>query len=166
MLSPFAPSQVPSNHHLDFGEQPTLLGLFLQMLQMEAVPGAARRRGQGLALAMAAVFGAWAGSLDLRSDELAPYLLVVLGGTFLIAAIFPRDAWGSSLLVAGCVPLAHLYASLTATTPVGYAVYLKSSADSAAGANWYWYERVPLESGPTAIFLPARPGRSVIGAPR
>jgi len=86
----------------------------LQMLQMEAVPGAARRRGQGLALAMAAVFGAWAGSLDLRSDELAPYLLVVLGGTFLIAAIFPRDAWGSSLLVAGCVPLAHLYASLTA----------------------------------------------------
>ena len=23
---------------------------------------------------------------------------------------------------------------------MGYAVYLKTEADSAAGANWYWYE--------------------------
>src|SRR5262245_34277711 len=85
----------------------------LQMLQMESAPGASGRRGQALAFAMAAVFGAWAGALDLRSDELAPYLLVVLGGTSLIAAIFPRHAWGASLLVAGCVPFAHLYAGLT-----------------------------------------------------
>ena len=27
------------------------------------------------------------------------------------------------------------------------AVYLKAKADSAGGANWYWYERVPLDSG-------------------
>jgi Cytochrome P460 len=32
------------------------------------------------------------------------------------------------------------------TAPVGYAVYLKTESDSAAGANWYWYERVPLDS--------------------
>lgn len=29
---------------------------------------------------------------------------------------------------------------------VGYAVYLKTNAASAGGANWYWYERVPLTS--------------------
>ena len=33
----------------------------------------------------------------------------------------------------------------TSPTPVGYAVYLKTKADSAGGANWYWYERVPLD---------------------
>jgi hypothetical protein len=32
------------------------------------------------------------------------------------------------------------------TAPVGYAVYLKTESDSAGGANWYWYERVPLDS--------------------
>jgi len=84
----------------------------LDVLQMESAPGDLRRRTQGFALAMAAVFGAWAGALDLRSDDLAPYVLVVLGGTFLIAAIFPRYAWGASLLVAGCVPFAHLYAGV------------------------------------------------------
>ena len=40
----------------------------------------------------------------------------------------------------------ELYATIDGTTPVGYAVYLKTKADSAAGANWYWYERVPLDS--------------------
>lgn len=29
---------------------------------------------------------------------------------------------------------------------VGYAVYLKTEATSAGGSNWYWYERVPLDS--------------------
>jgi mono/diheme cytochrome c family protein len=29
---------------------------------------------------------------------------------------------------------------------VGYAVYVKTKADSAGGANWYWYETVPLDS--------------------
>jgi hypothetical protein len=46
----------------------------------------------------------------------------------------------------GAAAVKELYASLTDTTPVGYAVYLKTAADSAAGANWYWYERVPLDS--------------------
>ena len=38
----------------------------------------------------------------------------------------------------------ELHPDATSTTPVGYAVYLKTAADSAGGANWYWYERVPL----------------------
>jgi len=46
----------------------------------------------------------------------------------------------------GASAVKELYASLTATSPVGYAVYLKTSTDSAAGSNWYWYERVPLSS--------------------
>ena len=40
----------------------------------------------------------------------------------------------------------ELYASMTAKTPVGYAVYLKTKADSAKGAAWYWYETVPSDS--------------------
>ena len=46
----------------------------------------------------------------------------------------------------GAAAVKELYASATATTPVGYAVYVKVDDDSGAGANWYWYERVPLDS--------------------
>lgn len=46
----------------------------------------------------------------------------------------------------GAAAVKELYDSVTATTPIGYAVYLKTDADSANGANWYWYERVPLNS--------------------
>ncbi|MDQ3334696.1 MAG: cytochrome P460 family protein [Myxococcota bacterium] len=45
----------------------------------------------------------------------------------------------------GAAAVKELYASMTATTPIGIAVYLKLEADSAGGANWYWYERVPLD---------------------
>jgi hypothetical protein len=44
----------------------------------------------------------------------------------------------------GAAAVKELYDSASGTTPVGYAVYLKTEADSAAGANWYWYERVSL----------------------
>jgi hypothetical protein len=47
---------------------------------------------------------------------------------------------------AGAAAVKELYASATATTPIGIAVYVKLEADSAGGANWYWYERVPLDS--------------------
>ena len=47
----------------------------------------------------------------------------------------------------GAAGVKELYASMTDTTPIGVAVYLKTKADSANGANWYWYERVPLNSG-------------------
>jgi len=33
-------------------------------------------------------------------------------------------------------------------TIVGYAVYVKTVADSAAGANWYWYEDNPTIPAP------------------
>jgi cytochrome c553 len=46
----------------------------------------------------------------------------------------------------GASAVKEIYASLTATTPVGVAVYLKTAADSASGASWYWYERVPSTS--------------------
>jgi len=35
----------------------------------------------------------------------------------------------------------------TGKTIVGYAVYLKTKAASDGGNTWYWYERVPLDSG-------------------
>ncbi len=46
----------------------------------------------------------------------------------------------------GAAAVKELYASATATTPIGFAVYLKLADDSAGGSNWYWYERVPLDS--------------------
>ena len=44
---------------------------------------------------------------------------------------------------AGAAAVKEIYAAIDGTTPVGYAVYRKQDADSAAGANWYWYEHVP-----------------------
>jgi hypothetical protein len=43
----------------------------------------------------------------------------------------------------GAAAVKELYTSLDATTPAGYSVYLKTADDSAGGANWYWYERLP-----------------------
>lgn len=45
----------------------------------------------------------------------------------------------------GAAAVKELYAAADDEKPVGYAVYLKADADSAGGANWYWYERVPLD---------------------
>ena len=56
-------------------------------------------------------------------------------------AAIGMEAWP-----AGAAAVKEFYDTPTDTTPVGYAVYLKTAADSAAGANWYWYERVPLSS--------------------
>jgi hypothetical protein len=52
-------------------------------------------------------------------------------------------ATGTGAWPKGSAAVKEIYASATATTPVGYAVYLKTEADSAGGANWYWYERLP-----------------------
>jgi len=43
----------------------------------------------------------------------------------------------------GAAAVKELFTSATATTPVGYAVYVKQASDSAGGDNWYWYERTP-----------------------
>lgn len=42
----------------------------------------------------------------------------------------------------GAAGVKELYESADATAPMGYAVYLKTAADSDDGANWYWYERI------------------------
>jgi hypothetical protein len=34
---------------------------------------------------------------------------------------------------------------------IGYAVYVKTDADSAAGANWYWYEDAPSLNPPGGV---------------
>lgn len=56
------------------------------------------------------------------------------------------NASGSATWPEGAAAVKELYANLTDSTPAGYAVYSKTSVDSAGGANWYWYERVPLNS--------------------
>lgn len=60
--------------------------------------------------------------------------------------VISAAATGSGAWPEGAAAVKELYASATDTTPIGYAVYLKTAADSASGANWYWYERVPLDS--------------------
>ncbi|HVZ71320.1 MAG TPA: hypothetical protein VHJ20_03005 [Polyangia bacterium] len=56
------------------------------------------------------------------------------------------NATGTAAWPQGAAAVKELLASATSTTPVGYAFYTKTAADSAAGANWYWYERVPTDS--------------------
>jgi cytochrome c553 len=60
--------------------------------------------------------------------------------------VINANATGTGAWPLGAAAVKELYGSLTDTTPVGYAVYLKTQANSAAGANWYFYERVPLSS--------------------
>jgi hypothetical protein len=60
--------------------------------------------------------------------------------------VISSNATGTSTWPSGAAAVKELYASLSDTTPNGYAVYLKTAADSAAGAAWYYYERVPLDS--------------------
>jgi hypothetical protein len=60
--------------------------------------------------------------------------------------LIAQNAAGTGAWPEGAAAVKELYASMDATTPIGVAVYLKQAADSAGGANWYWYERVPLDS--------------------
>jgi hypothetical protein len=60
--------------------------------------------------------------------------------------IIASNAAAASDWPEGAAAVKELYSSLTATSPDGYAVYLKTESASAGGANWYWYERVPLDS--------------------
>ncbi len=60
--------------------------------------------------------------------------------------LIATNATGTGAWPKGAAGVKELYASATDTTPVGYAVYLKTADDSAGGAAWYWYERVPLDS--------------------
>lgn len=60
--------------------------------------------------------------------------------------LISANATGTGNWPKGAAAVKELYAAVGDGTPVGYAVYLKKDADSADGANWYWYERVPLDS--------------------
>ncbi len=60
--------------------------------------------------------------------------------------VIATNAVASGAWPKGAAAVKELYDSATATTPVGYAYYLKTSADSGGGGNWYWYERVPQNS--------------------
>ena len=60
--------------------------------------------------------------------------------------LISTNATGTGTWPKGSAAVKELYASATATTPIGYAMYVKADAASANGANWYWYERVPLNS--------------------
>jgi hypothetical protein len=55
--------------------------------------------------------------------------------------VLAANASGTGAWPKGVAAVKELYATATDTAPIGYAVYLKLEADSAAGANWYWYER-------------------------
>jgi hypothetical protein len=70
-----------------------------------------------------------------------------------VAAQGDAGAWPQ-----GAAEVKELYTSLTATVPGGYAVSVKTQAESAGGAGWYWYERLtegsieadgPGSSGPS-----------------
>lgn len=60
--------------------------------------------------------------------------------------VIKTNAAGSGPWPVGAAAVKELYASMDGAAPIGFAVYLKQEADSAGGANWYWYERVPLDS--------------------
>jgi hypothetical protein len=60
--------------------------------------------------------------------------------------LIASNAGGSGDWPEGSAAVKELYASMTDATPIGVAVYLKLKSDSAGGSNWYWYERVPLDS--------------------
>jgi cytochrome P460 len=59
--------------------------------------------------------------------------------------LIAKNAAGDGNWPEGAAAVKELYAAADDDKPVGYAVYLKTKADSADGANWYWYERVPLD---------------------
>jgi hypothetical protein len=60
--------------------------------------------------------------------------------------VLAADATKSTNWKKGSAAVKELYASASGTEPVGYAVYEKTKDDSGGGANWYWYEIVPLDS--------------------
>jgi hypothetical protein len=65
----------------------------------------------------------------------------ICSNTVLAAAVSGSADWPK-----GSAGVKELFASASDTTPIGYAIYLKTADDSANGDNWYWYERVPLDS--------------------
>lgn len=72
-------------------------------------------------------------------------------------------ATGTAAWPKGAAAVKELYDSDTAAAPSGFAVYLKTDASSADGANWYWYERVAPSSGSNGVMAD---GRGTSGPPK
>ncbi len=88
-------------------------------------------------------YKAWASESAVHpSRDPSPHGFNRIFSNDLIAA----NATGAGAWPKGAAAVKELYADMTSTTPVGVAVYLKLDSDSAGGDNWYWYERVPLDS--------------------
>jgi hypothetical protein len=62
--------------------------------------------------------------------------------------VIANNATGSGAWPIGAAAVKELYANATDTVPGGYAVYLKSKADSAGGANWYYYGALAAGGAP------------------
>jgi hypothetical protein len=60
-------------------------------------------------------------------------------------AAISEHAQGEAAWPRGAAAVKELYPRLDAKTPSGYAVYLKTDAESADGASWYWYERIDTQ---------------------
>ena len=102
--------------------------------------GSKRQIAQALCLVLAAGFGAWAGYVDLHDDDVQASVLIVLGSTFLLGILFPREAWSTALVVGACIPIAHLYAAATgmalpyeASLPWTVLAFVPSFMGAAAG---------------------------------
>jgi Cytochrome P460 len=65
--------------------------------------------------------------------------------------LIAKNVAGVSAWPKGAASVKELYASATDTTPIGFAVYLKTAADSANGANWYWYERITMNGAKNVV---------------
>ena len=92
-------------------------------------------------------YKAWASEPAIHASRTpSPHGFNRIYSNSLISLIAATDA-GTSVWPVGAAAVKELYTSVTDTTPVGYAVYLKTADDTdAGGAAWYWYERVPLTS--------------------
>ena len=82
---------------------------------------------------------AWACEADMHASRSpSPHGFNRICSNDLISA----NASGTAPWPQGAAAVKELFADASATTPNGYAVYLKQASDSANGANWYWYERI------------------------
>jgi hypothetical protein len=63
--------------------------------------------------------------------------------------VIANNATGSAPWPQGASAVKELYTATTDAAPGGYAVYLKTQADSAGGANWYFYGA--LTAGGTTV---------------
>ncbi len=126
------------------------IGLFMLMFAISACGGEDKGDDQTPPMGREAIeewlasgaFKSWAAEPAIHpSRSPSPHGYNRIWANGLIAA----NASGTADWPAGAAAVKELYADMSDPTPIGVAVYLKLDADSAGGANWYWYERVPAD---------------------